>query len=281
MTLETAKVKYGLWSCYYFLAPKLGLSAFRQIPAWKDDVDVASEVYKCFNHSIMDSGLFTLMFGSQAGMKSREFLDKWYNLLCEFVLSYNIPSVCVEVDCQKVLGVDQAWKYRVAMRKDLPNNRIINVFHLEDGEDGLRRLIDFSDYIAISVPEWRKYRRGCYKEGVYRTASFIKERRPDLDIHLLGCTEPELLRRCKFCTSSDSTSYLQVIRWGNLCNKRIRDVKDSVFTSCDPDIRTIIARCNERSKHSGSSGMKKWFQALYISTVVYKEQFTRLIGSQE
>ena len=40
-------------------------------------------------------------------------------------------------------------------RNTFPNNRIINVFHKEDGKKGLERLIEFSDYIAISVPELR------------------------------------------------------------------------------------------------------------------------------
>ncbi len=39
-----------------------------------------------------------------------------------------------------------AWDFRQRMKKDLPNNRIINVFHLEDGMKGLDRMIEFAEY---------------------------------------------------------------------------------------------------------------------------------------
>ena len=50
---------------------------------------------------------------------------------------------------QKLLGTDLAWELRKEMRDQLPNNRIINVFHFEDGKYGLDRLIEFAEYIAI------------------------------------------------------------------------------------------------------------------------------------
>ena len=75
-------------------------------------------------------------------------------------------SRSVEVDCQKILSPEIAWKFRKEMKRLLPDNRIINVFHLEDGKKGLDRLIDFSDYIAISVPELRIHKNRTYKTDV-------------------------------------------------------------------------------------------------------------------
>lgn len=108
------------------------------------------------------------------------------------------------------------------MKNDLPNNRIINVFHLEDGMKGLDRMIEFSDYIAISVPELRHAGK---KKYVYTLATYIKNKKPDIDIHLLGCTELSLLQQCSFCTSADSTSYIAGKRFGNLCGKHISSIK--------------------------------------------------------
>lgn len=56
-------------------------------------------------HVIQDSGLFTLMFGSQKGEKDESLMNKWYDALIEFTLENSPGVTCVEVDCQKVLGV--------------------------------------------------------------------------------------------------------------------------------------------------------------------------------
>jgi hypothetical protein len=87
------------------------------------------------------------------------------------------------------------------------------VFHKEDGQKGLDRMIEFSDYIAISVPELRSMGQKNYTEKI---AHYIKNKKPSIDIHLLGCTEVKLLHNLNFCTSSDSTSWQQVNRYGVL-----------------------------------------------------------------
>ena len=172
-------------------------------------------------HTIQDSGLFTLMFGSRKGKKDEALVNRWYDGLVEFTLNHGMNCTCVEVDCQKILGVDKAWEFRERIKKDLPNNRIINVFHLEDGQKGLDRLIEFSDYIAISVPELRHANKKNY---VYSLACYIKERKPNIDIHLLGCTELELLHKCRFCTSADSTTWVGGKRFGFIEGKHITTI---------------------------------------------------------
>lgn len=111
----------------------------------------------------MDSGLFTLMFGADKGKRDEAFLYTWMLKLVDFVKETGFKGTCVEVDCQKILSPEMAWSFRKEMKRLLPNNRIINVFHLEDGKEGLNRMIDFSDYIAISVPELRIHKSCTYK----------------------------------------------------------------------------------------------------------------------
>lgn len=165
-------------------------------------------------HCIQDSGLFTLMFGAKKDIpKDYKMLCRWYDGLVAFTLNHQQPVTCVECDCQRVLGVDAAWEFRQRMRNDLPNNRIINVFHLPDGKYGLDRLIEFSEYIAISVPELRLLGK---KNLVPQLASYIKKKKPSIDIHLLGCTELSLMKQCRFCTSCDSTSWLSSVRYGHI-----------------------------------------------------------------
>lgn len=173
-------------------------------------------------HCIQDSGLFTLMFGSRSGMSDKSIVGKWYDALVQYTLQHSQNATCVEVDCQKILGVEKAWEFRERMRRDLPNNRIINVFHIEDGNKGLDRLIEFSDYIAVSVPELRFAGKKNY---VSRITRYIKSKKPSIDIHLLGCTEIKLLQENRFCTSADSSTWTFSRRYGFVKNHHISKIK--------------------------------------------------------
>jgi hemolysin-activating ACP:hemolysin acyltransferase len=138
----------------------------------------------------------------------------------------------VEVDCQKVLGVEKAWEYRMKMQEKVPN-RIINVFHIEDGQKGLDRLIEFSDYIAISVPELRFIGKKNYLNQI---AHYIKNKKPQIDIHLLGCTEKQKLKELNFCSSADSSSWISGVRYGQIetfnGKGHIKNLKKDVINSC-------------------------------------------------
>ena len=207
---ECSGIKYSLFTVFPFIAHKLNIKAMKMTGCTPGAAKYLTDAGR---HVIMDSGLFTLMFGAHAGQRSAKDVETWYTALVEFVKEYNVQATCVEVDCQKVLGVEKAWEFRTRMKTDLPNNRQMNVFHKEDGQKGLDRLIEFSDYIAISLPELRVMGQ---KHHAQKLAYYIKNKKPSIDIHLLGCTENKLLRELNFCTSSDSTSWQQVNRFGQL-----------------------------------------------------------------
>lgn len=238
-------IKYSLFTVFPFLAPKLGIKPMKMKSCSLESekyLSVASE------HHIMDSGLFTLMFGAHAGKRSGQEIELWYKSLVEFVIENDVKATCVEVDCQKVLGAEAAWKYRIQMKKDLPNTRQINVFHLDDGKKGLDRMIEFSDYIAVSVPELRAAGKKNYTSDI---ANYIKNKKPSIDIHLLGCTEMKLLKQLNFCSSSDSTSWQQVNRFGYLKynnGKKTLAVKnrninnDKLFELYKDDVKQIISK---------------------------------------
>lgn len=234
--------KYGLFSVFGLIAGKFGIKCHNDFLV-KDPgnrIEVLKKQTSDFNHTIMDSGLFTLMFGAKAGKRDAKFITAWTEELCSYVRANGITATCVEVDCQKVLGVEEAWKMRKRMKKLLPNNRIINVFHMEDGRKGLDRLIEYADYIALSVPELRRhYGFGeAHMKAVVRLANYVKQRKPSIDIHLLGCTVTKLLSLCDFCTSADSTSWQSINRYGyarmggkvrgtaNMSKKAVSDIGD-------------------------------------------------------
>lgn len=212
-------VRYSLYTAYPYIS-KMVFNGKKAIELPQRGLPALIESKQL--HVIQDSGLFTLMFGAKKGKKDASLMNKWYDALVEFTLTNAKQATVVEVDCQKVLGVEAAWDFRTRMKKDLPNNRIINVFHLEDGKKGLDRLIEYAEYIAISVPELRFAGKKNY---VSHISKYIKTKKPSIDIHLLGCTELELLKNNRFCTSCDSSSFLSAQMYGTIKDKHIRNIK--------------------------------------------------------
>lgn len=210
LVLKEMNHNYGLFTAFPFICDALNIK--HGFPNYGFTYKEVVELNKNNSlHTIQDSGLFSLMFGSYKGKKDELFIEKWYESLVKVTLNGEYKGSVVEVDCQKVLGVEKAWEFREKMKIDLPNNRQINVFHLEDGQKGLERLIEFSDYIAISIPELRSLGKKQYTEKI---AHFIKNKKPEIDIHLLGCTENKLLNSLNFCSSADSTSWTSINRYG-------------------------------------------------------------------
>ena len=174
--LLAAQTKYRLFSCYKYILKRRPDDDFR-LPA-----DHVIRVQDTVNrHVIQDSGLFTLMFGAGKGQaQTLESLTEWQDKLIAFVQQNNLRCTCVELDCQKVLGVREAWYFRERMKKLLDNPQI-NVFHFEDGMQGLDSLIDFSDYIALSIPELRIIKPKTFREDTRYLTHYIKNRKPEMD----------------------------------------------------------------------------------------------------
>lgn len=274
---KLADVKYRLFTCYPFIAKKKLDDDFDMREA---NIFVPKIVDKESRHLIMDSGLFTLMFGAEKGKKqTRESLELWQDKTAKFVTQNNLKCTCVEVDCQKVLGVEEAWYFRDRMKKVMPNNRHINVFHLEDGMKGLDRLIEYSDYIAVSVPELRIHKGKTYKEDVQKLTYYIKNKKPSIDIHLLGCTEKGLLAKNTFCTSADSTSWISGNRYGTVGISRyhVNDIKQSTREKYKP---LIIEQFEKHGIEVRPTTVKYTEDAL-ISAIVCRKTYEKVCGNQD
>lgn len=266
-------VRYTLFTAFPFVERKV-FDNFSSplIPfKWMKEpaVELPQELCRDNRHVIQDSGLFTLMFGARKGKKDEALLNKWYDALVEFTLSHGMNCTCVEVDCQKVLGVEKAWEFRERMSKDLPNNRIINVFHLEDGQNGLDRLIEFSEYIAISVPELRRANKKNY---VYSLARYIKSKKPQIDIHLLGCTELQMLKDCNFCTSADSTTWTCNKRFGFINGKHVSGIQTEKIVE-------VVGKENYEEFRQYHNEMN--VNTLVLSTLILKEKYEKAAGNQD
>lgn len=212
-------VNYALYSAFPFVYKKI-FSKNKTIT--ENDLLILQMLNDNMSHVIQDSGIFSLLYGSKNDLATKRNIFKWYDALVEWTLEHRANVTVVEVDCQDMLGTEVAWDLRERMRHDLPNHRIINVFHLCDGMKGLDRLIEFSDYIGVGsgVPNNSSY-------SMYEVSSYIKSKNPDIDIHLLGCTTLKTIKKCNFCTSCDSITWKSPLRFGRIGDYHIRNIDSS------------------------------------------------------
>jgi aspartate/glutamate racemase len=143
------------------------------------------------------------------------------------------------------------------------------VFHKEDGQKGLDRLIEYSNYIAISVPELRFLGQ---KNSVVQIANYIKTKKPNIDIHLLGCTELKLLKELSFCSSADSTSYKSGIRYGFIKQKHVKNIKTE-------EVKKIVSEQYYKliNKYSNEQNTN----AILLHTYYLNQQYNLYAGSQD
>lgn len=268
----TMGVNYGLYTAFPFLAERIfKKKVWPIIPfKWMDNYLLQVPVYinQNMRHTIQDSGLFSLLFGKHKDKATKEFVYKWFDELISWTLEHGQDVTCVEVDAQAILGVEETWKLREEMRAALPNNRIINVFHIEDGVKGLDRLIEYSDYLAIGS--------GIGDKDAFTKplVDYIKERKSDIDIHLLGCTKESTLRKCAhLCTSCDSVTWLTQNRFGEFDNG-------------------MRIECIDTEKAKALIGTELWAQIreytgdkITNSTIaaaeLYKRRYAKWLGSQD
>lgn len=274
--LDAAGVNYRLYSCYKYILNKNKDDDFR-LP----ENTLVLEQIKTSRHVIQDSGLFTLMFGAGKNQKhDKQDLIDWQDKLVQFVLQNKLDVTVVEIDAQKILGAEETWFFRERMKKMLPNNRQINVFHFEDGKKGLDRIIDFSDYIAFSVPELRIVKPKTFKQDTYRLVQYAKNRKPEIDIHLLGCTDFQMLHDNKIVTSADSTSWLQGVKYGHINDGNIKAhinlFKNEIFEERKKDIVRIF----DEKKIKITPKATSYYTNASICATICKKRYTKVAGDQ-
>tara|TARA_R100000734_G_scaffold17280_1_gene13540 strand:+ start:153 stop:1016 length:864 start_codon:yes stop_codon:yes gene_type:complete len=165
---------------------------------------------------IMDSGLFTMMFGAGS--------DKTYTKkdLLEYTHKYindmnkiNYKGYIVEMDVHKVLGLEELKKFRKIFETKYDIKKTIYVWHIEEKEKGFKKLCKKYPYIAISIPELRIVLNGKkqLEKAVKELVILANKINPNIKIHLLGCTQQNLMEH-KGYYSCDSTSWMSSVKYG-------------------------------------------------------------------
>lgn len=281
-----SKIRYSLFTVFPFIAHKVGIKALR-FEKYPSEF-ITRHLEEGARHTILDSGLYTLLFGAHAAKRDEDFFIRWQEAIVEFVLTTGYKGTIVEVDCQKILGPEKAWMFRENLKKICPN-RQINVFHIEDGQKGLDRLIEFSNYIAIGVTGIKRSKRRNkknWKDDVIRLCHYIKNKKPSIDIHLLGVTHRDILQGCNFVSSVDSTTWMNVHRYGllsyysdnRLHNVRKRNIKSEIVSERYHDeIKEILEYLNIEV----TSKKIDYYSTYALTGQLLKKQYGDQAGDQE
>lgn len=227
-------------------------------------------VMNSYNHSICDSGLFTMMFGAKAGTKiTEEFIYKWQDDYADYLNKYDFKHSYVECDVQKVISPEFAWEMRKKFRKQVKTGAtLINAYHLED--ENPDKLIEWSDYIAISQPELRIE---LSNEERYKLTRYIASKAvmKGKRVHLLGCTEIKMMKEFQYCFSCDSTSWMMGAQYNNF------------FTTINGESKKLHMDIDllGLNKTEELKGKPKSFAYSYWQAMIKKQEYAKYAGSQE
>lgn len=164
---------------------------------------------------MLDSGLFTMMFGAESNVQrtEAELLD-YTKVYLETVRDISFPGTIVEMDVHKVLGMESLPKFRKMFLDSWPAERTLFVWHTEEGTAGWAAMAKRYPYIALSIPELRRLglKRRTMKTGIMSMLQVARDANPSVRIHLLGNTDRDLLNMGGY-TSCDSTSWMSEVRF--------------------------------------------------------------------
>lgn len=189
---------------------------------------------------IMDSGLFTMMFGAGSDKTYKEediveYTNKYISDLKK--IKYN--GYIVEMDVHKIFGLESLKRFRYIFKQKYEIDKTIYVWHIEEGEKGFKKLCKTYPYIAISIPELRIVLKGKnnLEKMVKKLVMLANKINPNIKIHLLGCTQQSLMEQ-KGYYSCDSTSWMSSVKYGTGHYFHINKIKQySIHTKGWKDLR--------------------------------------------
>lgn len=110
---------------------------------------------------------------------------------------------------------------------------------------------------------------------------YIKNRKPEIDIHLLGCTDVKMIAQNSFCTSADSTSWLSGVKYGWFDDgnqkAHINQFRKDLIEQRLSAVRTIT---EGRGLELTDKTLLYGARASLCATIC-KQKYTRAAGSQE
>jgi hypothetical protein len=166
---------------------------------------------------IVDSGLYTMMFGAGKGKTyTKDELLKYTGDYLRTMRTLGYDETIVEMDVHKVLGVEHLPQFRGMFEEQWGVDKTIFVWHVEEGMDGWHKLVERYPFVAISCPELRIIRtRGAdLKPMILDLIRRARAINPNVRVHLLGNGEPKALELAGYY-SADTLGWKSGVRFAN------------------------------------------------------------------
>ena len=180
---------------------------------------------------IIDSGIYTHLYGTAAEKLSGIFTKKYIN---DYIFQYlkfinklirhdNIKFI--EYDCQEIVGGNRIWDIRESFMRRIPKEKHKNIIHVyhADQDKNIQGLLDYSKYIAIPTRDIKQENNSkVFKKDFLKI--ILRIRAVKKKLHILGCTDVFLLKKIiKDVESCDSATW--IIRFARIGSKNIKTIK--------------------------------------------------------
>lgn len=231
---------------------------------------------------IMDSGLFSLLFGAEKGtLTTYEDFKGYASRYVETMLRWGWKHGIVECDTQSILGCDETDRLREEVFAKC-GLEVIYVWHRPDGLARLKSYYLQKTRIALSVPELRIAVSGS-KAGGFGDALRVKgnliallrecwNRGPR--VHLLGCTDAKLLSLR--ADTADSSSWIYVVSFGQA--SIFEDGKVKQISDKSPKWHRWMAWAREHYGPDKLEGLTERQVALAASALAFEMAGEQTVG---
>lgn len=185
--------------------------------------------------ALFDSGLFSV-FGLVKKDKSfdvAKFFESYAPAYRDYInlvmneVPENSKKHCffVNLDTEFLFGIEKTSQFNDMLLKNCPAGSIVGTYHAADGKKYLDELIEKFDFIAVA--DGHSFEDDTKALNyVQATCEYIKNKRPEIKIHVLGRSDTDLFKAVgNLADTCDSSSYRcfgdeEVLRETNL---RFRD----------------------------------------------------------
>ena len=209
---------HGVFSSFYYYFTGLADRRFEMAKILKSpEYRICNDLrYRERKDTILDSGLFSLLFGAGKTMGA-EVVDRYCDFYFDFLSNSGYTGKFVELDLQNLKGIKETQIWRDRFEDAFGWERGMVVWHHIDGKDGMKHMAERYPYVAISVPELKK-RYGTRGASYYASdlIDIAKEANSDVQLHMLGCCQASFLGRNMEWDTCDSTSWMAPGAWGRL-----------------------------------------------------------------
>lgn len=167
-------------------------------------------------HVLVDSGIYTLLYGRSAKEPSSEDCYKKFSewlAIARDIISRTARATVIEWDCQSIVGLEAIKGFRDVLLAHIPSERVILVWHRDDGIEGLCDIKSRVTYAGITFQGDKNFTREAHLNTAKLAALFLKS--AGLRVHFLGLSD---LKKLDFLhglfDSFDSTSWTSPLRYG-------------------------------------------------------------------